>query len=133
MQRTIVRVFNVLLVGLFATAAAVQYNDPDPALWMAIYGSVALCGILYLGGWLPFWMPTLLSVACVIGALYLLVQVVGGIGFVDPTGREMVGVTESGREMLGLLFTAGGAAVVAYQVRRNESTGERQASQSQAQ
>jgi len=132
MHRTIVRVFNVFLVILFATAAAVQYNDPDPALWMAIYGSVALCGILYLGDWLPFWGPTLLSAACVIGALYLLVQVVGGIGFVDPTGQEMVGVTESGREMLGLLFTAGGAAAFAYQVRRDESTREGRASRSQA-
>ena len=121
MRPSFARVLSVLLTVLFAAAAAVQYNDPDPVLWTAIYGSVALCGALTLVDWLPFWVPTLLSAAYVIGALYLLVQVVGGVGFVDPTGQEMVGVTESGREMLGLLFSAGGGAVFAYRVRQTGS------------
>lgn len=56
-------------------AAAVQYNDPDPALWMAVYGVVALCS-----------------------ALYVLGQVLTSVGFFDPTDQEMLGVTEAGRE-----------------------------------
>ncbi|MEO6721893.1 MAG: transmembrane 220 family protein, partial [Ferruginibacter sp.] len=29
--------FNILFIGLFIVAAALQYNDPDPWLWMPIY------------------------------------------------------------------------------------------------
>jgi purine-cytosine permease-like protein len=116
------RVLNGLMMLLFASAAVVQYDDPDPVLWMAIYGSAALCTAFFLGGRLPFWVPTLLSAVYVVGALYLLARVFGGIGFLDPTGQEMIGVTESGREMLGLLFTAGWAAALAVQVGRGSST-----------
>ncbi len=33
---------NLLLAGLFIFFAALQYNDPDPLVWIAIYGLVAL-------------------------------------------------------------------------------------------
>ncbi|MFB6273698.1 MAG: transmembrane 220 family protein [Salinibacter sp.] len=116
------RVLNGLMMVLFATAAIVQYNDPDPVLWMTIYGSAALCTAFFLGGRLPFWVPTLLSVLYGTGALYLSAQVFGGVGFFDPTGQEMIGVKEPGREMLGLLFTAGWTAALAVQVGRRVST-----------
>ena len=32
------RILNGLMAALFAVAVAVQYNDPDPVRWMAIYG-----------------------------------------------------------------------------------------------
>lgn len=124
MQLAIDRVLNGLMTVLFASAAVVQYNDPEPALWMAIYGSAALCCALYLGGWLPVWAPTLLSALYALGALYLSAQVFGGVGFFDPTGQEMIGVREQGREMMGLLFTAGWTAVLAVQGRRRGSTEE---------
>jgi len=31
------KVFNILFVVLFIIAAALQYNDPDPYIWMPIY------------------------------------------------------------------------------------------------
>lgn len=125
MQFTIDRVLNGLMTVLFASAAVVQYNDPDPAVWMAIYGSAALCCALYLGGWLPFWAPTLLSALYAVGALYLSAQVFGGGGFFDPTGQEMIGVMEQGREMMGLFITAGWTAVLAFQVRERGSEEEK--------
>jgi hypothetical protein len=36
------RVINGLMAGLFAIAVAVQYNDPDPARWMLLYGAAAV-------------------------------------------------------------------------------------------
>ena len=39
----IFRVLNGMMAALFALAVAVQYNDPDPVRWMAIYG--AACGV----------------------------------------------------------------------------------------
>ncbi len=132
MRFSIDRVLNGLMMVLFATAAVVQYDDPDPALWMAIYGSAALCTAFFLGGRLPFWVPTLLSVLFAVGALYLSTQVFGAVGFFDPTGQEMIGVKEPGREMLGLLFTAGWTAVLAVQVgRRGAAEEEKRMSQTQ--
>ena len=121
MRFAIDRLLNGLMMVLFAAAAIVQYNDPDPALWMAIYGGAAFCCALYLGGRLPLWAPTLLSAIYAVGAVYLSTQVFGEMGFFDPTGQEMMGVKESGREMLGLLLTAGWTALLAVQVGRRGS------------
>ncbi|WP_421877228.1 transmembrane 220 family protein [Marinoscillum sp.] len=35
-----------IIAGLFIVFAAVQYNDPDPWLWILIYGAVALVAIV---------------------------------------------------------------------------------------
>ena len=130
MRFAIDRLLNGLMMVLFAAAAVVQYNDPDPALWMAIYGSAALCCALDLGGRLPLWAPTLLSAIYAVGAVYLSTQVFRGVGFLDPTGQEMIGVKELGREMLGLLLTAGWTALLAVQVGRRGSE-EKRMSQTQ--
>ena len=36
------KVIHYILAGLFTLFAAVQYNDPDPWLWILIYGAVAI-------------------------------------------------------------------------------------------
>lgn len=33
----VMKIFNVFFILLFILSAAVQYNDPDPLIWMAIY------------------------------------------------------------------------------------------------
>ena len=40
------KVTHYIIAGLFVVSAAVQYNDPDPWLWILIYGSVALVAIV---------------------------------------------------------------------------------------
>lgn len=42
------RLTTISLTLLFIYALAVQYNDPDPALWVAIYGLAAAAGLLSL-------------------------------------------------------------------------------------
>jgi len=117
MTRTALHVLNGIMTVLFAAAAVVQYNDPDPLLWIAIYGAAALCCALFLFGCLPRLLAVGLSGAYALGALYLLARVVGASGFLAPTGQEMIGVTEPGREMVGLLLTAGWTGVLALQQR----------------
>ena len=40
------KIVNIVLCVLFLLFLAVQYNDPDPHLWMAIYGFVAwICAL----------------------------------------------------------------------------------------
>jgi hypothetical protein len=40
------RTLNGLMAVLFAIALAVQFNDPDPLRWMAIYGAALAVSIL---------------------------------------------------------------------------------------
>ncbi len=40
------RVVGALMTVLLAVAVAVQYNDPDPIPWMAIYGAAAALSAL---------------------------------------------------------------------------------------
>lgn len=112
---------NGLLLVLFAWAAAVQYNDPEPILWTTIYGAGALCCGLYMVGQLRRWLAFVVSGACLGGALYLLVRVVGPIGFFDATGQEMMGLQEETRELFGLLIIALWTAVLGSRTHRSTS------------
>lgn len=47
------KIANLILTGLFLLFAVVQYNDPDPWVWIAAYLSVALLFILHSAGKLP--------------------------------------------------------------------------------
>jgi hypothetical protein len=45
-----VRILNLILSILFILFAALQYNDPDPWIWIPIYGYAAtLCFLAYQG------------------------------------------------------------------------------------
>jgi heme/copper-type cytochrome/quinol oxidase subunit 1 len=42
------KIFNILFVVLFVFSAALQYNDPDPYLWIPIYlYGAALCWLAF--------------------------------------------------------------------------------------
>ena len=47
---TVTKFFNYVMFVLFIFAVAVQYNDPDPVRWMAIYGLAAIGCILWIRG-----------------------------------------------------------------------------------
>jgi len=44
-----------LMCALFTVSVAVQYNDPDPYLWMPIYGLAAVLAGLGAAGRVPLW------------------------------------------------------------------------------
>ena len=44
------RVFCAVMVGVFVLSAAVQWNDPDPLLWIAFYCFAALTALAALAG-----------------------------------------------------------------------------------
>lgn len=120
-KRIAIQGINGLLLLLFAVAAIVQYNDPDPVLWVTLYGVAAACCALYALGRLPAGLAALLSGGYTLGALYLLGRIVGPGAFFDETGREMMGLMEGAREMLGLWMTAAWTGFLAWHVRRDRS------------
>ena len=107
LRRAIDLVLAVFLVG----CAAVQYNDPDPLLWIALYGSGAVLLALAALGWRRRW-----AVAIVLGA-YAAMGATVLPGFVDwllhyPGGDLVAPMSadhphiEMSREFVGLLIAA---------------------------
>ncbi len=79
------KVVKIILALLFTLFAFVQYNDPDPWLWIAIYGITAGLFIANLLGW---YNKTVL-LACLILAILYSFTYLGGV-------MEYVGIGEPG-------------------------------------
>jgi Transmembrane family 220, helix len=48
------KVFNIVFCFIFVIFAGLQYNDPDPYVWMPIYGYAAvLCWLAFRGKYYP--------------------------------------------------------------------------------
>ena len=65
------RIFFWVWCLLFILFAFFQWNDPDPWLWMTIYGVAAILCAMAARGRFP--MPVLLTIIalCIVGAIYL--------------------------------------------------------------
>ncbi len=104
------RITNIILPALFTVFAIVQYNDPDPWLWIAIYLFMALMSGLAAASIFPSWVLRGGIIGCLIGLAMLLPD------FIDwlSTGAESITQSmkaekphiELTREFLGLLICA---------------------------
>ena len=84
-------------VVMFLGFAAVQFNDPDPVVWIAFYGAAAaICG-LSCTQWFRIPGAVVLGVGAAAAAVYLATRVIG---------KQHLLEDEEGREMLGLALTA---------------------------
>ena len=111
----LLRAANGVMAALFVFAAAVQYNDPDPLRWMAIYLAAAAACVLAVLRRLPRWLPIVVGLAALAWAATLSPHVLGRVGMGEMVQAwEMKDVrVEEGREMYGLLIVAGWMMVLA--------------------
>jgi hypothetical protein len=119
------RAADAVMLLLFTFGAAVQFNDPDPARWIAIYALAAVACLLSLLRRLHWAFPTLVCLVALAWAAMLAPHVIGRVPFADMFGAfEMknVGIEES-REMYGLLIIAAWTAVLAPRARRRTTFG----------
>ncbi|HEX2099286.1 MAG TPA: transmembrane 220 family protein [Candidatus Synoicihabitans sp.] len=109
------RALHVFFAALFVFAAVVQYNDPSPALWMAIYLVAAVICLLAASK-----KPSARPLALVVGALtlvwsltYLPAVLRHGqvLSMFDEWEMKNQEVLEN-REMFGLLIVTVWMAVV---------------------
>lgn len=115
----LLRIADGVMVPLFLLSVAVQYNDPDPVRWMAIYLAAGI--VSFVSAWKTPGARRLFASSLAVGAvaaawaLTILPRVVGTPGF--PTfsfGHGMENETiEETRELGGLVITATWMAVVA--------------------
>jgi hypothetical protein len=67
----IFRILNGVMALLFAVAVAVQYNDPDPIRWMAIYGgALIVAAIAAVQGRAPLPAAAAVGLVALVWGLY---------------------------------------------------------------
>ncbi len=111
---------NVVMLLLFVGSALLQFNDPDPFAWTAVYAaSAVMCGV-ELTGRLRAVYPMLLALTALAWAATIAPRVLGKVPFGAMFAEfEMhdLGVEES-REMYGLVIVAVWMAVLALAARK---------------
>jgi len=113
------RALDAAMTALFALAIAVQYNDPDPGYWMALYLPAALLSALaLLGRFRPG--PTYLA-----AVLYLALAVYHAPAFAQArlesfnAWRMGTLADEEVREAGGIVLCAIWTGVLAWRARRS--------------
>lgn len=75
--------FNILFFIAFLLSAAVQYNDPDPLAWMAIYLAAAGMCIAEFANRQPRWLPGLLVAVTLVWIISLLPNIIGKVSWAE--------------------------------------------------
>ena len=92
-----------ILFGLaFLSFVAMQYNDPDPAVWMVIYGVAAILCFLAAFNKAPHAILWIAVILCVAGGIYMWPEKYEGL---SVGGGDIKNIEEA-REALGLLLIA---------------------------
>jgi hypothetical protein len=64
------RGINGVMAALFLFAVVVQYNDPDPVRWMAIYGAACVVAVsAAIRGRAPRWLAAIVGIVALAWAL----------------------------------------------------------------
>ena len=105
---------NAIMMLLFIFAGVVQFNDPDPLVWMAIYGLAAVVCGLEARRRGPVWAPIALAIIALVwaGTIYYRVRGVPiGSLFAEWEMRDLR--VEEAREMYGLAIVGIWMVVIA--------------------
>ncbi len=104
------RIFNFILAVMFLIFAFVQINDPDPVIWILIYGAMAVTCVMAIFEFYPSKVTVGLLVILI---LYSFVYVPGVIEWLqkdnkallfDDIAKMQYPYIEQAREFLGLLI-----------------------------
>lgn len=107
------KIFSVIFTFLFLWAAYLQYNDPDPLLWYAIYGLAALASVLFLLNRLPLVVVVGLAFGYLMGSYVFWPEKYEGFAI----GGGDIDNIEWARESVGLLINAMIMLFYAWQIR----------------
>ncbi|HEY5565171.1 MAG TPA: transmembrane 220 family protein [Rhodothermia bacterium] len=80
------RHMNAGMILLFIVAAALQYNEANPLLWIAIYGAAAVLCVMFAIGKFPAILASVFAAGCLVGSLTILWKLL----MTDPIFRDEV-------------------------------------------
>jgi hypothetical protein len=104
------RIVNFLLAVMFLGFAFVQINDPDPVIWILIYGAMAVISVMAI---FEFYPKKFLIGLLVLFLLYSVVFIPGVLEWLRQENKAMLfddlakmqhPYVEEAREFLGLLI-----------------------------
>lgn len=109
------RIANLVFALAFALAVAVQYNDPDPLPWMAMYASGLVVCVLWEIVRLRRIAPVLVGSAALVWGVWvaLAMELTAPVGEALTDWQMHAGGSEELRESLGLFLVAGWMAALA--------------------
>ena len=98
-----------VISGLFLLFAIVQWNDPDPLIWMIFYGVMSLIYILLaLGKRFAFYLSVLMLTVSVVYMGFILPEIIkwikDGMPSIVQSMKATIPSIEYTREFLGLLL-----------------------------
>ena len=115
------KAMNVLFAVAFLLATAVQYNDPDPYLWMPAYLAAFACCLAFMRGKLRPWMGYSVAGVALIWSFTLIPTVVSH----PPAMADVFGDVkmyapgvEEAREAGGLWLIAAWVGTLAWMAQR---------------
>src|SRR5262249_42250242 len=103
------KALNYVMAACFLFSVVVQYNDPDPIVWMLIYGLAGLACALAIAGRLNWIFPAAIGVAALAWALTLAPNVIGKVAF-----GELFEAFEMKDERVEVAREFGGLLIVAF-------------------
>ena len=113
-MNTIFKILGFLFTVLFIISAALQYNDPDPVIWMMIWGISAIISFLFFLNKISFIITMIAGVLSFIGFMYLYPSnFLGSFNLKDGDIENI----ELGREAFGLLIIALVMFMYAFRIR----------------
>jgi hypothetical protein len=120
MMSGIAKAIASVLLLMFLFGLAVQYNDPDPWRWAAIYAAAAVSCMLALLGRMPRWLPVIVALAAAIWATSIAPNVVGRVapGEMFQEFEMKSPLIEQAREMFGLLIITAGMLLLIVTARK---------------
>ena len=98
---------------LFLISAVLQYNDPDPLLWIAIYGIATLVTLGYVFNKVSYIVPALVGLLGVIGFFLIFPEKFEGFAIGQGDNKNI----EEAREAFGLLIISIVMFVFALRIR----------------
>ncbi|MCH2083482.1 MAG: transmembrane 220 family protein [Saprospiraceae bacterium] len=113
---------NILIGILFLLFAYFQINDPDPAVWIAIYAAVGLSSLAAIFRNLPTWLPLVGVGLCIAWVVALLPAFINWLQMGAPSITESMKAEkphiEYTREFLGLIICGIGFGFLYFQAKK---------------
>ena len=106
------KLFNITMGSLFVVFALLQYNDPDPYIWIPIYGVAALLSFMNAKGNFDKFSHWGVLTACLIYGVSLVIKENGVLSWMNEHNSESLVESmkatkpwiENAREFGGLLI-----------------------------